>query len=521
MVTPPPPPRLAAPAVLATALFAGSLLAHPVSGQEGYDVHRATAELVQYGQQALTLCNGLFVSGRSLEEIYQGELARMSQPLPPTRIRVDEAAGGVEVGVGGDDAVPVMRAVRREGLGCIVLSPDQGFDQAGALPSLPTLEPDYDPDTIPWPRGDRVDHTSPSSALDADALEAAWDWARNREAHGGHPGQETLSLLVVHEGQIVFEEYAPGIGVGTMTRTWSAAKSLAATLIGIGVDRGLLELDASLPFEWHPDELNEYRRRHSARFDMISWEEWPPEDRSPAPDPRSRITLRHVLHMSSGLYPVDNEWGSAIGSPLCYFGGWDCGAAARDRGLVREPGALWDYENHDTLLGVLALRSVLDHDEAFLRFPREALLDRLGMHHTVPGVDRFGTYVMSSQVYMNARDLARLALLHLQEGAWEGEQVVSRDWVDFVRTPAPSTEGFGRFYGGQWWLVPDDRTDLPQDAYTAAGAGGQYAVVVPSHDLVLVRRGLDRGGPTLSLWDLLAQVLEAFPEDSPQGRKFR
>lgn len=520
MVTPPPRSRSAVQALLATALLAASLLAHPLSGQEGYDVHHPTAQLTQYGQQALTLCNGLFVSERDLEEIYEGELARMSRPLAPSRIRIDESTRGVEVGVGGNDPTPVMRAVWREGLGCIVLSPDQGLEDAEGLPSLPTRERHQDPETIPWPRGDRIEDAPPPSDVEIGALEAAWDWARNREAHGGHADQETLSLLVVHRGRIVFEDYAPGIEVGTMTRTWSAAKSLAATLIGIGVDRGLLELDAPLSFEWRPDELNEYRRRHASGFDMISWEDWPPGDQAPAPDPRSRITLRHVLHMSSGLYPVDNEWGSAMGSSLCYFGGWDCGAAARDRGLVREPGALWDYENHDTLLGVLALRSALDDDEAFLRFPREALLDRLGMHHTVPGVDRFGTYVMSSQVYMNARDLARLGLLHLQEGVWEGEQVVSRDWVHFVRTPAPSTEDFGHFYGGQWWLVPDDRSELPQDAYTAAGAGGQYAIVVPSHDLVVVRRGLDRGS-ALSAWDLLEQVLEAFPETSPQARKFR
>jgi CubicO group peptidase (beta-lactamase class C family) len=129
-------------------------------------------------------------------------------------------------------------------------------------------------------------------------------------------------------------------------------------------------------------------------------------------------------------------------------------------------------------------------------------------------MDRFGNYVLSSQVYTNARDLARLGLLYLNRGKWNGEQILPEAWVDFVRVPAPATLKSGRNYGGQWWLVPDSRTDLPQDAYSTAGARGQFTIVVPSYDLVVVRRGLDwrqGGGPGLSQWDLLAEVLAAFP----------
>ena len=134
------------------------------------------------------------------------------------------------------------------------------------------------------------------------------------------------------------------------------------------------------------------------------------------------------------------------------------------------------------------------------------------MRNTVAGVDRFGDYVMSSQVYTNARDLARLGLLYLNRGEWNGERILPESWVDFVRTPAPSTQHFGNFYGGQWWLIPDARTELPQDAYTSAGAQGQYTIVVPSHDLVIVRRGLDGSGPGFPTWDLLQEVLKATPK---------
>ncbi len=520
----PPPARHPGPAVsllltTALALLLGGAARGgapiPLEAQANSEVHRSAAEVLRNGRQALTVCNGLFVSDRTTEQLYRGELSRMSAPLPPSRMTVDQERRTVTVPGEDGDRSPAMRAMYQEGLGCIIGPPGSDGEDDADLPVLTLPPPPGDPDTLPWPVGDRTPDSPLPDNVNAAALEAAGEWAFDRSEYDG---QTTVSLLVVHEGEIVYERYAPGFDEHTMTRTWSAAKSLASTLIGIGVDRRLLELDAPLPFPWEPDELNEYRRRHAAGFDMISWEGWPPTAAEPAPDPRSEITLRHVLHMSSGLYPVDNERGTAIGSSHCYFAGRDCAHDARDRGMVREPGTVWDYENHDTLLGVVALRTALGDDEAFLAFPRTALMDRLGMRHTVPGVDRFGTFIMSSQVYMNARDLARLGLLYLNRGMWEGERILSEEWVDFVRTPAPSTADFGRFYGGQWWLVPDHRTDLPADAYTAAGAAGQYAIVVPSRDLVVVRRGLDASS-TLSVWDLLAEVLQAFPRAEVEARK--
>ena len=86
----------------------------------------------------------------------------------------------------------------------------------------------------------------------------------------------------------------------------------------------------------------------------------------------------------------------------------------------------------------------------------------------------------------------------------------SENWIDFVRTPAPASAVRGNFYGGQWWLVPDNRTDVPKDAYSTAGNRGQYVIVVPSHDLVIVRRGLDYGRQGFNLWDLTREVLKAF-----------
>jgi len=297
---------------------------------------------------------------------------------------------------------------------------------------------------------------------------------------------------VVHRGKIVLERYAEGVDMHTRTRTWSAAKSIAVTLIGILADQGRMALDKPLGIEWLPEII------------------------SPATDPRNAITLRHVLNMSSGLYPVDSfgmEY--ATGSGLAYWAGASSVDGMRDRGVVRQPGTFWDYENYDTLLAVYAMKHALVSEQAYLEFPRKALFDRIGMRNTLASTDRFGNFILSSQVYTNARDLARFGLLYLNRGEWNGERLLSEAWIDFVRTPAPASAVHGSDYGGQWWLVPSNREDVPADAYAAAGNRGQYVIVVPSHELVIVRRGLDHGAQGYSEWDLLREILRAIPASPP------
>ena len=200
----------------------------------------------------------------------------------------------------------------------------------------------------------------------------------------------------------------------------------------------------------------------------------------------------------------------AIGSGLAYWAGASSIIGARSRALFREPGTYWDYENYDTLLGIYAMKLALGDDQAYREFPRRALLDRIGMRNTLLSVDRFGDFILSSQVYTNARDLARFGLLYLNGGVWNGERLLSEEWIEFTRTPAPATAATGNQYGGQWWLVPDNRSDVPRDAYSTAGNRGQYVVVVPSHDLVIVRRGLDYGRQGFDRWALTREVLTAF-----------
>lgn len=453
-------------------------------GAQHYDYWVPQRDMIRYGQQAIFMCNGLFTSNRTLEQVFAHELKFLPTPVGTAQggdYAIDHARKTVAIGKPGG-ATPVMRAAFREGIGCVILAPNQTFDDIESLPTLTAPPVAGDPATIAWPDGDLVTKQPLPAGIDAVQLQAASDWAFNRAS----PEQDTLSLVVVHKGRIILERYADGVDKTTRTRTWSTAKSIASTLIGMLVDQGTLKLDEPLPLEWLP--------------------------RPPAgvKDPRSAITLRHVLHMSSGLETIDNgglEY--ATGSGMSYWAGASSVEGARSRALIREPGTSWDYENYDTLLAVYAMKLVLGSDTTYHAFPRTALFDKIGMRNTLVSTDRFGDFIFSSQVYTNARDLARHGLLYLNNGMWNGQRLLSKEWVDFVRTPAPSTKTRGNEYGGQFWLVPDDRTDVPKDAYSTSGNRGQFTMIVPSHDLVIVRRGLDYGRQGFDRWALTAEVIKA------------
>ena len=463
-----------------------ALAAAPALAQQEdtYDYWQPQREMIRRGQQAVFMCNGLFTSKRTLEQVFAQELAFLPEPIGTPEggdYRVNQELRAVEVGTPG--TAPTMRAVFREGIGCVILPPDQTLDDIDRLPELSLPYPPSDAGQLPWPEGDYVERKPLPASVDADALNAASDWAFDRET----PEQTTISLLIVHKGEIIHERYAPGFDATTRTRTWSTAKSIAATLIGMLVDQGRMELDAPLGFDWYP------------------------EARASEADPRNDITLRHALNMSSGLESIDNNrLEYATGSGLSYWAGASSVTGARSRALIREPGARFDYENYDTLLAVYAMKRALGGEKAYAEFPRKALLDRIGMRNTLVSTDRFGDFILSSQVYTNARDLARFGLLYLNKGVWNGERLLSEEWIDFVRTPAPSTSEIGNIYGGQWWLVPDSRDDVPKDAYSTAGNRGQFTIVVPSHELVIVRRGLDYGRQGFDRWDLTREVLKAF-----------
>ncbi|MFV1987920.1 MAG: serine hydrolase, partial [Gemmatimonadota bacterium] len=235
-------------AVFALALSVPSALVAQ-QRERGFDYFAPQREMVQRGVQAILQCNGLFTSNRTIEQVFEQELAYLRDPIGTAEggdYEVDWDLKAVAIGAEGD--IPVMRAAFREGIGCVIMAPDQTFADIDDLPILDTPPLPGDAATLAWPDGDLVEERPLPAEIDAEALQAASDWAFDRES----PEQVTLSLIVVYDGEIVLERYAPGVDMTTKTRTWSTAKSLAVTLMGMLIDEGRMALDEPLGIEWLP-----------------------------------------------------------------------------------------------------------------------------------------------------------------------------------------------------------------------------------------------------------------------------
>jgi CubicO group peptidase (beta-lactamase class C family) len=221
--------------------------------------------------------------------------------------------------------------------------------------------------------------------------------------------------------------------------------------------------------------------------------------------------------MTSGL-AFEERYGAFADATSMLFLSRSAPAYAERSRLASAPGSVWSYSSGSSNLLSGILRTGFAGDTAaYHRFPREALFARVGMRSALIETDAAGNFVASSFGYATARDWARFGLLHAQDGVWQGERVLPADWVAHVRTPtAPAPQGS---YGAHWWLnagspgAPHDRPlpSLPADLYYASGYEGQSVVVLPSHELVVVRLGQSEPEEAFDLERFLAAVLAAFP----------
>ncbi len=362
---------------------------------------------------------------------------------------------------------PARTAVFHEGLGCTLLPEGKKtvfFQPVAVRTSLPPAE------TLPWPMGDRPPPSSVLSAAARQALDAALDFAFDDEAV--EPPYGTRAVVVVQRGRLVAERYAPGFDAGSPLVGWSMGKSIGAALAGVEAGRGALRLDQPAPVE--------------------AW-------RAPG-DPRARITVADLMHMSSGLdfqRLPPGTWTPANDHFYVYFGAIDVFAHSASRPLAFPPGTVWRYRNCDPLLlAGIVRRQVEARGEEWLSFPRRRLFDPIGARSMVLEPDPYGNFILTGYDYGTARDWARFGLLHLQDGVFEGKRVLPDGWVDFVRTPAPADPSRG--YGGLFWLNRGHvLPHVPEDAFWPAGHMGQRVFVIPSAGLVVVRLGHTPDSPAL------------------------
>ena len=321
-------------------------------------------------------------------------------------------------------------------------------------------------------------------------------------AHG-----TSLALVVQQHGEVLFERYGiqpdtmfgPGgpVDATTTLTSWSMAKSITHAAVGIAVADRLLDPHAPAPVaEWSGTE-------------------------------KQAITLQHLLEMRPGLLFVEDYVDDSVSHCLeMLFGAGkdDMAAYAAGLPLIHEPGTVWTYSSGTTnivsrLLGDALVDGAPVGDarapdassrETVVRtFLHERLFGPLGMSSADPRFDPAGTFIGSSYVYATARDFARFGQLYLDGGTVDGRRILPAAWVEHARElTAPDPEG--EFdYGRHWWLWRNGSGD-GHDAFGCHGYEGQYIIVVPRHDLVVVHLGkspVDRRPPLIAQ---LRRIIDAF-----------
>ena len=217
--------------------------------------------------------------------------------------------------------------------------------------------------------------------------------------------------------------------------------------------------------------------------------------------PAGEIRIEDILHMSSGLRiraPQDPDYDPEGPYPdhvYLYTGGVDSFHYAATRPLQWPPNTVGRYHNTDPVLANYLIRlAVQKRDEDYLSFPQRALFDKIGIRTMVIETDPYGNFLTQGYELASARDWARLGNLYLQDGVWNGERILPEGYVKFVSTVAPAWQADHRpIYGGFFWINGDGEFPVPQEAYFMSGAGGQTTLIIPSHDLVVVRLGHYKG----------------------------
>jgi CubicO group peptidase (beta-lactamase class C family) len=289
---------------------------------------------------------------------------------------------------------------------------------------------------------------------------------------------ECHATLIVQHGKIVLEHYGTGLSAKDTFPSWSKAKSITHALVGILVREGKIDIHA--------------------RADVPEW--------SDPSDPRHNITLDQLLRMSSGLAFAE-EYGPDAPSDVIEMlwgkGKDDTGAFAASFSLEHEPDSFWSYSSGTTnIIARCAARALGASGQEFEKFMHTELLDPIGMTSSQPKFDTVGTFIGSSFCYSTARDFAKFGTLYLRDGVWEGKRILPQGWVDYARTPTPQTQAMIEehgYYGAQWWLNLGG-----PGSFSANGFEGQFTIVVPDLDLILVRHGKTPAelGPNNKAWML-------------------
>jgi CubicO group peptidase (beta-lactamase class C family) len=423
------------------------------------------------------ICSGVFIAERDFDDVLSQDIAALQRRMTRTEIEGNIVATRFGFWPFGYTS----ETLYRPGLGCAQLDGSAITDLEGPeylerdLPQAPL------PDNV-WP-----DLVSDPEGVNSMMLDEALDRAFSDDAVNFEERQNTRAIVIFHKGQLIAERYAEGFGPDIPLNSWSMTKSATGALVGILVGKGKLNL--------------------ADKSGLNGWNE--PNDL------RSKVTVEHLLQMTSGLEFNEGYEGDPISDVnFMLMKARDLPAFAAQYSVTAEPGIRWAYQTASPVLLGRIIRDSFTSEEAYHHFVQRELFNKLGMDNAHYQMDGGGTYVGGAMLYATARDWARFGLMYLNDGVVNGERILPAGWVEFSRTPTEASLK-ARPYAAQFWLNSNGAEQMmpsiPTDAYAARGHYGQSTFIIPSRDLVVVRMGQSF---TTDAWDMegfLFSVLAALP----------
>ena len=394
------------------------------------------------GYAAKNAASSVFLANRNLD--FTNKTDNNFSPINLAATQVDETEKLATSSVFG---LLSRKAFYREGLGTVLALDDEDLKQPYLTPKRAIA--DY---KTPYPYGNAPQKDTIFSNVDYqkidETLAVLFDSVNQSRA-----------AVVIYKNQIIAEKYAEGFDENSKILGWSMTKSIVSTLFGV------LE---------HQQKMDV--------FEKANFEEWKNDD-------RNQITIHNLLQMNSGL-EWDENYDEISDVTKMLFLERDMTKSQIRKPLAGKPNESWYYSSGTTNLLSGILRNQFKTHQEYLDFWYADLIDKIGMNSMTIETDLAGNYVGSSYAWATPRDWAKLGLLYLNNGNWNGEQLFTKDWIKYATEPTPTSNGW---YGAQIWLNAGKRyPNVPENMYFFSGYQGQNVFILPDEDLVVVRMGLTK-----------------------------
>lgn len=407
------------------------------------------------------LCSATFVAGLDPDQFYNEAIKPKVGPIGNfIQYEVDWQRREVRVSLAG---LVRSRAVDDGPFGCRVVHPghEVRFFQGEPSGRKPLV---VSPSSIA-----ALDAVAPVNHKLSEALDHVF-----AESDSG-PRRFTKAVVVLHHGRVVGERYAPGVTPATPLTGWSMTKSVTNALLGVLVRNGKLHMQ-------EPAQI-------------VEWSAKPG-------DPRRSITTDQLLRMVSGIGCGQSlKTGFATifdADSQMEYDMADQSAFAANAKLRANPGSEWRYTNCNFILLSRIIRDAAGGDaQSARKFIERELFAPLGFEHATLEYDSAGVPLGTIHLWASGRDWARFGLLYLRDGVTErGQRILPEGWVDYsARLTPQSASEYG--YGAGFWTQRGNSAaaqariaaGMPADSFMALGAQGQYTIIIPSADLVIVKIG--------------------------------